>query len=148
MNVRKPTISEIARAAGVSATTVDRVVNGRANVHPRTVALVQEAIGNLRQVYDSRPPVRMTFIVHSGPNPSLDSFADALVSEAGAMRENIEVTVKRVRINDPIGLAVALDEANEVADASCPGRATPRLTCRDRGSSCGRHTAKPDRSPE
>jgi LacI family transcriptional regulator len=121
MNLRKPTISEIAKAAGVSATTVDRVLNGRPNVHPRTIALVQDTIGNLTQIAErtrgDRTPVRMSFIVHSGPNPSLDSFADALVSEAKEMGENVDVTVKRIRINDPIGLARALDEATVVADA-------------------------------
>jgi LacI family transcriptional regulator, galactose operon repressor len=121
MSVRKPTIPEIAKAAGVSPTTVDRVLNGRPSVHPRTVALVQDALGNLTRIYkraeSAATPVRMTFIVHSGPNPSLDSFADALVSEAKTMQENVAVTVRRIRINDPIGLARALDEAKESSDA-------------------------------
>ena len=121
MSAKKATIPEIARAAGVSATTVDRVLNGRPNVHPRTVALVRQAMGDLASRYQesegTRPPTRMAFIVHSGPNPSLNSFADGLIHEAAEMKENIQASVKRVRINDPIGLAHALDEVAEFADA-------------------------------
>ena len=121
MSGKKATIPEIARAAGVSATTVDRVLNGRPNVHPRTVALVRQAMGDLASRYQesegTRPPTRMAFIVHSGPNPSLNFFADGLIHEAAEMKENIQASVKRVRINDPIGLAHALDEVAEFADA-------------------------------
>lgn len=121
MSGKKFTIPEIARAAGVSATTVDRVLNGRPNVHPRTAALVRQTMGDLasqnRGVAAAQPRIRMAFIVHSGPNPSLDAFADALVSEAEDLRANLEVSVKRIPISDPIGLAQALDEVAESADA-------------------------------
>lgn len=42
----RPTMSDVARAAGVSLKTVSRVVNGEA-VRPETVARVEEAIGRL-----------------------------------------------------------------------------------------------------
>lgn len=39
----RPTIEELARAAGVSVATVDRVLNRRAHVRPKTARLVHEA---------------------------------------------------------------------------------------------------------
>ncbi|WP_339646323.1 LacI family DNA-binding transcriptional regulator, partial [Jannaschia helgolandensis] len=39
----RPTINDLARAAGVSTATVDRVLNGRASVRPETARRVYEA---------------------------------------------------------------------------------------------------------
>lgn len=41
------TISDVAAAAGVSVATVSRVINGNANVSPKTLAKVTKAIKDL-----------------------------------------------------------------------------------------------------
>lgn len=48
----KPTVHDIAREAGVSLATVDRVLNARAGVRETTVARVQDAIRSLGYVRD------------------------------------------------------------------------------------------------
>lgn len=48
----KPTVHDIARAAGVSLATVDRVLNGRPGVRPQTVEKVQSAIRQIGYVRD------------------------------------------------------------------------------------------------
>ena len=45
--MRAPTISEVAKTAGVSVATVSRVVNGSPSVSHETQAQVQEAIERL-----------------------------------------------------------------------------------------------------
>ena len=45
--MRAPTISEVAKTAGVSVATVSRVVNGSPSVSHETQARVQEAIERL-----------------------------------------------------------------------------------------------------
>jgi LacI family transcriptional regulator len=48
----RPTVNDIAREAGVSLATVDRVLNERPGVRARTVTAVQEAIARLGYVRD------------------------------------------------------------------------------------------------
>ncbi len=49
-----PTISDVARAAGVSLMTVSRVINNEANVRPTTREKVEAAIAQLN--YAPNPP--------------------------------------------------------------------------------------------
>jgi len=48
----RPTTIDIANAAGVSLATVDRVLNDRAGVSPKTQARVNDAIKKLGYVRD------------------------------------------------------------------------------------------------
>lgn len=48
----RPTVNDIARAAGVSLATVDRVLNGRPGVRAKTVLAVQDAVLRLGYVRD------------------------------------------------------------------------------------------------
>ncbi|MES2142861.1 MAG: LacI family DNA-binding transcriptional regulator [Pseudomonadota bacterium] len=48
----RPTVNDIAREAGVSLATVDRVLNERPGVRPRTVQVVTEAIARIGYVRD------------------------------------------------------------------------------------------------
>lgn len=50
--MRKPTVNDIAREAGVSLATVDRVLNARPGVRARTVAAVNDAVVRLGYVRD------------------------------------------------------------------------------------------------
>lgn len=44
---RRPTIRDVARAAGVSAQTVSRVINGSTEVRPATRAKVERSVAEL-----------------------------------------------------------------------------------------------------
>jgi LacI family transcriptional regulator len=48
----KPTVNDIAREAGVSLATVDRVLNARPGVRARTINAVNDAISRLGYVRD------------------------------------------------------------------------------------------------
>ncbi|MGW0574602.1 LacI family DNA-binding transcriptional regulator, partial [Streptomyces sp. NPDC002920] len=50
MNVRRPTLEDVARRSGVSRSTVSRVVNGEARVSAEAVERVREVIAELGYV--------------------------------------------------------------------------------------------------
>lgn len=54
MDKRRATVIDLARAAGVSKSTVSLVLQGRAGVHSETRAKVKEAIRELGYIYDRR----------------------------------------------------------------------------------------------
>jgi LacI family transcriptional regulator len=56
----RPTVNDIAKAAGVSLATVDRVLNARQGVREKTVARVNAAIEQLGYIRDVTAPNRAT----------------------------------------------------------------------------------------
>ncbi|MFV0245122.1 MAG: substrate-binding domain-containing protein [Qingshengfaniella sp.] len=54
--MQKIRITDICHATGLSRSTIDRALNGRGNVHPRTARLIQRAIRHLAQPSAPRPP--------------------------------------------------------------------------------------------
>lgn len=48
----RPTVHDVAREAGVSLATVDRVLNARSGVRPATARKVEEAMAKLRYERD------------------------------------------------------------------------------------------------
>ena len=50
----RPSIEEIAKLSGCSKATVDRVLHGRAGVHPRTRDKVNQALNQLEAEYEIR----------------------------------------------------------------------------------------------
>ncbi|WP_428928037.1 LacI family DNA-binding transcriptional regulator [Marinibacterium sp. SX1] len=81
----KPTVHDIAREAGVSLATVDRVLNARPGVRAQTVARVREAVERLGYVRDTyaanlarQKQYRFAFVLPEGPNQFLDTFRTAL----------------------------------------------------------------------
>lgn len=84
---RRPTIRDIADAAGVGAATVDRALNGRGNVSPRTAAAIAEAarrIGYtlagsaLGEGMEERPAVTLGFVLHKSGQTFYRDFAREL----------------------------------------------------------------------
>ncbi len=67
-----PTISDVARAAGVSLMTVSRVINNEANVRPATREKVEAAIAQLNYA----------------PNPAARSLAGAAQIRIGMLYSN------------------------------------------------------------
>ncbi|WP_309085493.1 LacI family DNA-binding transcriptional regulator [Chelativorans sp.] len=108
----RPTIAMIAQMAGVSATTVDRVLNGRGRVKSRTreqVLRVAQETGYLDKA--SAPvaaPVLLDFILPEGQS----SFIETLASHLRGAAENSRVPVTpRIRFFDrsnPEGLATQI----------------------------------------
>jgi len=81
---RRPTIRDIAEAAGVGAATVDRALNGRGNVSPRTTAAIADAarrIGYplagsaLGAAAQERPAVTLGFVLHKSGQAFYGDFA-------------------------------------------------------------------------
>ena len=74
-----PTLSDVARAAGVSYATADRVINNRGNVAEKSIAKVREAVSALGYVRNvaaanlSRGRIyRLAFLIPRGSNAFFD----------------------------------------------------------------------------
>jgi LacI family transcriptional regulator len=97
---RAPTISDVARAAGVSSMTVSRVINGDARVRPTTRARVDEAITRLN--YTPNPaarslagaePIRIGLLYS---NPSAAYLSEFLVGTLDqASRSDIQLVIEK-----------------------------------------------------
>ncbi len=112
----RPTVNDIAREAGVSLATVDRVLNARPGVRDKTVTAVNAAIAKLGYVRDltaanlarSRS-YRMAVLLPDTESQFVQSLARAL-TEAGqvAATSRIEVRLHRFPAEDPHALAALL----------------------------------------
>lgn len=118
----RPTVNDIAREAGVSLATVDRVLNARPGVRDKTVKAVHDAIARLGYVRDltaanlarSRT-YRMAAVLPDTESQFVQSLADAL-HEAGqvAATARVDLRLHRFPAEDPHALAALL--------AGLPGR--------------------------
>ncbi len=137
----RPTTKDLAKAAGVSLATVDRVLNGRAGVRQNTVDAVNEAIGRLGFVRNLSAAnlargrtYRFEFLLPEHGDQFLDTVI-ARIEEARAAfaAEFIHVTWRRVIGRDPHqigrllseispeeldGVALMAPESPQVRDAS------------------------------
>ena len=111
------TIADVAEAAGVSAATVDRALNGRPGVHARTRNRVMRAaqrIGYVEPVAAvAASRVRLAFVVPGGSNTFLGLLAGALAASGTA---TTQVTVHRLDTYRPQGLADGLRRLAADAD--------------------------------
>ncbi|MCB1340222.1 MAG: LacI family DNA-binding transcriptional regulator [Pseudooceanicola sp.] len=111
----KPTVHDIAREAGVSLATVDRVLNGRAGVREATVRRVQEAVGRLGYVRDlsaanlaRQRRYRFAFLLPDTPSQFLHGLHRAVDEAALAFSaDRLEVETTHVAIGDPVALQQA-----------------------------------------
>jgi len=114
------TIVHVARAAGVSTATVDRVLNGREGVRAltrdRVIAAARET-GYLAAA--SAVPIgeraRLDFVLQSGPNTFMDLLAGHLASVGAARAMEADVRVHRVDGFSPEALAATLRELRPVS---------------------------------
>jgi LacI family transcriptional regulator len=83
----RPTITDVARQAGVSIATVDRVLNGRERVREETARLVYEAARKLgyhavaaieRRLKSEQPEVRFGVVLHKQGQDFYKAFAEEL----------------------------------------------------------------------
>jgi len=112
----RPTVNDIAREAGVSLATVDRVLNGRPGVRDKTIRAVNDVIARLGYVRDlaaanlarSRT-YRMAVLVPDTESQFHQTLVEAL-QDAGrvASVSRVELRILRFPAEDPHALAALL----------------------------------------
>lgn len=115
----RTTISEIARQAGVSAATVDRVLNDRDGVKRRTRDLVLEvarSLGYFGPVAQVEPSIRMTFLLPAGNNTFMVMLRKYLLEEAIAYGR-VHAEMHLIERFNPDTLARKLHELEGETDA-------------------------------
>ena len=113
----RPTVNDVARTAGVSLATVDRVLNGRPGVREVTVRRVNEAIGALGYVRDvsaanlaRQRHYGLVLFLPEGDGEFVRALVRAAEAAAPVARvERTGVEVRRHRAHDPHALARDLD---------------------------------------
>lgn len=117
----RPTVNDIAREAGVSLATVDRVLNARPGVRDKTIAAVNTAITRLGYVRDvaaanlaRQRSYRMAFVLPDNGSQFVDAIADMLTkSGAIAASSRTETTLIRFPAEDAHALAAVLHQLGE-----------------------------------
>lgn len=135
----RPTIRDVARAAGVSLATVDRVLNRRAGVRAKTVAKVEEAMQRLDFTRDitaanlsKKRRYRLSFLLPDGDNSFMRGLAAAVqATSRHSSLERAEVTVTMVPAFDGPALAQALDAIDRTATDGVAVVATDAAEVRD-----------------
>lgn len=133
----RPLIDDVARSAGVSMATVDRVLNRRAGVRAATIARVPDAavaLGYLRpqdvQALREERPVKVVFLLPRGGNPYLNQLnqrARAIPTRGGRLR----VQSLFIESFNPDALSEALLKHKGRAPTPwCPWRLTIRKCAR------------------
>lgn len=114
---KRATVHDVAREAGVSLATVDRVLNARPGVRPATAEKVLEAI----RVLDFRRDLsasllarardlRIVFIITDGENEFMQNLGAAIAGRVRSARaERLTLETQRIRALDADGLVKALD---------------------------------------
>ncbi len=105
----KPTVHDIAKEAGVSLATVDRVLNQRPGVRGVTVKRVQDAIeklGYVRDLYAAnlarQRQYRLAFVLPTAPSQFLAAVEAAVGEAARVLRvDRVDLQTVRIPIDDP-----------------------------------------------
>lgn len=114
---RRATVHDVAREAGVSLATVDRVLNGRPGVRPATAERVEEAIRALdfrrdlsASLLARARDLRVTFLIPDGRNEFMLNLEHAIGHRARqAKTERMTIETHHVKHLDAKSLATALD---------------------------------------
>lgn len=115
---RRATVHDVARTAGVSLATVDRVLNGRPGVRAATVEKVESAIAEIGFQRDMSASLlarardlRVTFIIPGGTNEFMASLAEAVSRRAEqALSDRMHIRTLRVEALNAAALAQSLDD--------------------------------------
>ena len=113
----RPTVNDIAKAAGVSLATVDRVLNARPGVRDRTISRVHDAIDRLGYVRDvtaanlaRQRRYRLVFVLPEGPSQFLGALREAIAEAAlGSVVDRTDIEIISAPPRDPHALARALN---------------------------------------
>ena len=109
----RPTVLDIAREAGVSSATVDRVLNNREGVRERTRSSVLETARRLGYVTAgetpaSSLPIRLDFVLPAGTNTFIANLFEQLLNRA-SLHNDVDVRVHSIEGFNPDSLAQQLD---------------------------------------
>lgn len=115
----RSTLSDIAREAGVSPATVDRVLNNRSGVRSRTREIVLETAQRLGYIgetsataHQASGRVRLDFVLPMGTNTFIKMLHQQF-EEQGAVRSDVEVRMHLIEGFNPDTLAGKLLELRE-----------------------------------
>lgn len=106
----RTTLTSIAREAGVSPATVDRVLNQRDGVKPHTRAHVIAVAQRLGYLPGTLPParkIRLAYLLPAGTNAFIRLLQSQIEAQAGPL-ENVETTVETIAGFAPLALATRL----------------------------------------
>lgn len=114
----KPTVHDIAREAGVSLATVDRVLNTRPGVRQATMNRVQEAVKRLGYVRDisaanlaRQRRYVFAFLIPDGPSQFLEALREAIAEAAsGLLTDRSEFLIVPVSVRDPMAMTRAIED--------------------------------------
>ncbi|MBS3786395.1 MAG: LacI family DNA-binding transcriptional regulator, partial [Gammaproteobacteria bacterium] len=114
--LNRPTVHDIAKEAGVSLATVDRVLNDRPGVRQKTIDKVMAAAERLGYVRDTsaanlakRRQYRFAFILPTGPSQFVEALESALREAATShVAERMLINTIRVPQRDPHAIVRAL----------------------------------------
>ncbi|MEM9428314.1 MAG: LacI family DNA-binding transcriptional regulator [Pseudomonadota bacterium] len=136
----RPTVHDIAKAAGVSLATVDRVLNARPGVREKTIAKVTDAVERLGYVRDTyaanlarQRQYRFAFVLPEGTSQFATALGAALQEAYSShVADRTQLSIVRVPAQDPHaivrtlrsfntsrldGLALMVPETPQVRDA-------------------------------
>lgn len=124
--MNKPTTRDVARAAGVSLATVDRVLNARSGVRQKTIDKVVKAIKDIGFVRDltaanlaRRKEYRLVFILPDSDDQFVHLIRDAIDEANSAMfLDRTKVSILGVPANDPYTI---IQEMNNLSPDSVDG---------------------------
>ncbi|MEM7376742.1 MAG: LacI family DNA-binding transcriptional regulator [Pseudomonadota bacterium] len=120
-DLTKPTVNDIARVAGVSLATVDRVLNGRRGVRTLTIEKVNRAIDELGYVRDTaaanlarQKTYRFVFVLPNWKGQFLASLEKGIAETVvSARHDRTEIRTIRVPNHDHTVLARTMAELDE-----------------------------------
>lgn len=135
----RPTVQDVAREAGVSLATVDRVLNQRPGVRERTIAKVEAAISALGYIRDvsaanlARGQARrFAFVIPEGSNSFMRGLeAEIEVVKQYSAADRTEISIFKVPPFDGPALAKALDALDPNRFSGVAVVATEAVAVRD-----------------
>lgn len=116
MDSARKRITDLARVAGVSTATVDRVLHGRNGVRPATAQRVLRAAAELQYLPEADlwralqpPPMVLTFLLPAGTNRYLRMLGDSVGAAGDALAPyNVHCRAHFIDSFDPARVAAAL----------------------------------------
>ena len=120
----RTTIEDVALKAGLSVATVDRVLNGRAAVRPKTMERVEKAIRLLNYQPDrlaarlaKAREYRFCFVLPEGNNSFMNELGEEVLATATHMaQERVQIDLRLTDVFDAPTLAATLDSVGEIYD--------------------------------
>ncbi len=133
----KPTVHDIAKSAGVSLATVDRVLNARPGVREKTIARVNEAVRSLGYVRDTyaanlarKTQYRFAFVLPEGDGQFVGTLKAALQEAIAAqLADRVFVRLVPVQVQDPHSVVRALNSlsADHIDGVAIMAPETPQV---------------------